>query len=89
MGEAKQKAARRAALNAMCDRIDTLPPGDPLAMVKVMVAETLKHPEVTEEDRLAILTEMESGGYQALLHMLMNRKIPEGFDPTDRPWNRN
>lgn len=87
MGEAKRK--RREALNAMCDRIEALPLDDPLAWVKAMVAETLKHPETTEEDRLAILTEMESGGYEALLRMLQTREIPEGFDPDNRPWNRN
>jgi hypothetical protein len=89
MGEAKRKAERRAALNDLCDRIEAIPPGDKLAWVKAMVAETLKRPEATEETKLAVLAEMENGGYEALLHMLMNQEIPEGFDPKNRPWNRN
>jgi hypothetical protein len=93
MGEAKRKmsAERRAALNAMCDRIEaaTGPEIDWLSRVKAIVAETLKFPGTSEETRLAILTEMENGGYEALLHMLMNTKIPADFDPNDRPWNRN
>ena len=77
MGEAKRKksAEQHAALNAMCDRIDALPSGDPLSLVKAMVAETLKFPGTTAETRLAILTEMENGGYEALLRMLRLRKI--------------
>ena len=92
MGEAKRRkmsAEHRAALNAMCDRIGALPSGDPLSRVKAIVAETLKFPGTTEETKLAILTEMENGGYEALLHMLMNTKIPDDFDPNGRPWNRN
>jgi hypothetical protein len=73
----------------MCDRIAALPSGDPLSRVKTMVAETLKLPGTTEKDKLAILTEMENGGYEALEHLLLNTKIPDGFDPSDRPWNRN
>ena len=94
MGEAKRRkmsAERRAALNALCDRIEaaTGPEVDPLSRVKAIVAETLKLPGTTEKDKLEILTEMENGGYEALLHMLMNRKVPDDFDPNDRPWNRN
>ena len=94
MGEAKRRkmsAEHRAALNAMCDRIEaaTGPEVDRLSRVKAMVAETLKFPGTTEETKIAILTEMENGGYEALLHMLMNTKIPDDFDPNDRPWNRN
>ena len=93
MGEAKRKkmsAEHRAALNAMCDRIEAATGLiDRLSCVKAIVAETLKFPGTTEETKLAILTEMENGGYEALLHMLMNTKIPDGFDPNDRPWNRN
>jgi hypothetical protein len=94
IGEAKRKkmsAEHRTALNAVCDRIDaaTGAETDRLSHVKIMVAEMLKFPGTTEETRLAILTEMENGGYEALLRMLMNTNIPDGFDPDDRPWNRN
>ena len=92
MGEAKRRkmsAEHRAALNAMCDRVEAIPRSGDLAWIKAMVAESLKFPGTTKETKLAILTEMENGGYEALLRMLMNRKIPGGFDPNDRPWNRN
>ena len=84
-------AERRAALNDLVDRIETAtgPEVDRLSPVKAIVAETLKFPGTTEETKLAILTEMENGGYEALLRMLMNKKIPDDFDPNDRPWNRN
>ena len=75
----------------LVDRIEaaTGPEVDRLSRVKAIVAEMLKFPGTSEETRLAILTEMENGGYEALLRMLMNTKIPDGFDPNDRPWNRN
>ena len=90
MDEAKQKVARRNVLNALFDRLDALPNNiDGLALVKAVVAETLKHPDITEEERLEVLVGMENGGYEALLHMLQHHKVSEGFDPTNRPWNRN
>ena len=91
MGQVKRKmsAQHHTALNDLCDRIDAVPAKDSLSFVKAIVAETLKFPGTTEETRLAILTEMENGGYEALLHMLQTTKIPEGFDPNDRPWNRS
>lgn len=92
MGESKRKkmsAEHRAALNAMCDRVEAIPRSGDLAWVKAMVAESLKFPGTTEETRLAILTEMENGGYEALLRMLRDTKLPDDFDPNDRPWNRN
>ena len=94
LGEAKRRkmsAEHRTALNALCDQIEaaTGPEVDPLSRVKAIVAETLKFPGTTEEIRLAILTEMENGGYESLLQMLKNTKIPTDFDPDDRPWNRN
>jgi hypothetical protein len=80
----------RAALNDLMRRIEALPLGtDRLTWVKSMVAETLKFPGTSEETKLAILTEMENGGYEALLHMLLNTKIPADFDPNNPPWNRN
>ena len=83
-------AADRAALNELMRRIEALPLGtDRLAWVKSMVAETLKVPGTTEETKLAVLTEMENGGYEALLHMLLTTKIPADFDPNNPPWNRN
>jgi hypothetical protein len=80
----------REEKNALCDRIDAIPHrGDSLAVVKAMVAETLKAPGVTEQDRIEVLTAMENGGYEALAHKLLNTKIPADFDPKNRPWNRN
>jgi hypothetical protein len=82
--------ARRIALNALMRRIEAIPLGtDLLSWVKTMVAETLKLPGATEEDKIKILAEMENGGYEALLHMLMTTKIPADFDPNNPPWNRH
>jgi hypothetical protein len=91
LGEAKRKAAadKRKILNDLCGRIDAIPVHDPLTWVKAVVAEHLKVPGTTEETKLAILTGMENGGYEAFLRMLQAEKIPEGFDPNDRPWNRS
>jgi hypothetical protein len=83
-------AERRKFLNDLLDRLDAFPArSDPLGFVKTLVAETLKFPGASEEERLAVLTEMEAGGYEALLHMLRIQEIPAGFNPNDRPWNRN
>jgi hypothetical protein len=79
-----------AFLNEVCDRIDALPVTmDQLTRVKVMVAEMIKHPDLTEAERIDLLASMEDGGYEALANMLANRKLPEGFDPANRPWNAN
>ena len=67
----------------------TGPEVEPLARVKALVAEMLKFPGAPEKMKAELLSEMENGGYEKLLHMLMNRKIPDDFDPSDRPWNRH
>jgi len=88
MGEAKRRALNHQQKNELMDRLEEIPDNlDPLEKAKRIVNATLVY--ATEEERVAILTDMENGGYEAVLNMLKNYKIPAGFDPADRPWNRS